>query len=522
MGDGRGSKDTLPSRSVPYPASRFYANSPTPPCVRLHPPARAVHPHACGERCDNMLASFDRYGSSPRVWGKGRSGPALIDDDRFIPTRVGKGPGRSRSRPGSPVHPHACGERICTAASLGPSFGSSPRVWGKDRAAGAPRPDERFIPTRVGKGVPSPCPHAASSVHPHACGERLRGFAVRPVHRGSSPRVWGKGGELELALRHGRFIPTRVGKGHNPPLEPTQGSVHPHACGERKGYGRLGFLRAGSSPRVWGKAGGQAGSDAGIRFIPTRVGKGPRYERSQPSWPVHPHACGERSDVNLTVIAQSGSSPRVWGKVRHRAKPRRHRRFIPTRVGKGCTPLDPEPLTPVHPHACGERRASAMKWASSCGSSPRVWGKERRRSCRTSLPRFIPTRVGKGRGSRAPSSVCPVHPHACGERSLNADVRFSCCGSSPRVWGKETRSRSARGPPRFIPTRVGKGAARGCTPRPCAVHPHACGERVATRTVRASTVGSSPRVWGKVLVRDGVQRVHRFIPTRVGKGSGRS
>ncbi len=77
-------------------------------------------------------------------------------------------------------------------AGVGMLRGSSPRVWGKYQDPAFIAPDDRFIPTRVGK-------------FDKPCGSAKMGC-------GSSPRMWGKcRGEIYLA-RPLRFIPTRVGK----------------------------------------------------------------------------------------------------------------------------------------------------------------------------------------------------------------------------------------------------------------------------------------------------------------------
>ena len=48
-------------------------------------------------------------------------------------------------------------------------------------------------------------------------------------------------------------------------------------------------------------------------------------------------------------------------------------------------------------------------------------------------------------------------------------------------------------------------------------HPHGCGESVRTAIVPAISSGSSPRVWGKLLMRPLLPNQLRVIPTGVGK-----
>ena len=132
--------------------------------------------------------------------------------------------------------------------------GSSPRVWGKSGWIHGNSFTLRFIPTRVGKMSCFCACKAASSVHPHACGENA---------------VFGC-----PVIQRTRFIPTRVGKMF------TEGSD-------------IAWL-TGSSPRVWGKS--------------------IRCQEWSEFVSVHPHACGENILSQSEFLTSSGSSPRVWGK----------------------------------------------------------------------------------------------------------------------------------------------------------------------------------------------------------------
>ena len=145
-------------------------------------------------------------------------------------------------------------------------------MWGiLTTALDMPAP-RRFIPTRVGN---TPCTDAAvrsDQVHPHACGEYMRLITVSTDLTGSSPRVWGIRSESRGHTAHGRFIPTRVGNTAFPGMQIFTLPVHPHACGE---YVRGNFCRweiSGSSPRVWGIRPATRLPCVPPRFIPTRVG----------------------------------------------------------------------------------------------------------------------------------------------------------------------------------------------------------------------------------------------------------
>ncbi len=111
---------------------------------------------------------------------------------------------------------------------------------------------------------------------------------------------------------------------------------------------------------------------------------------------VHPHACGADKQKKGWPYMYSGSSPRMWGRLRGLPLLVVVRRFIPTHVGQTSPRPLPERRPAVHPHACGadvEGGAQAVEavrfipthvgqtvWAgflslASRGSSPRMWGR---------------------------------------------------------------------------------------------------------------------------------------------------
>ena len=49
----------------------------------------SVHPRVCGELERNMTISFNKDGSSPRVWGTHKTEAGGYCPDRFIPACVG-------------------------------------------------------------------------------------------------------------------------------------------------------------------------------------------------------------------------------------------------------------------------------------------------------------------------------------------------------------------------------------------------------------------------------------------------
>ena len=133
-------------------------------------------------------------------------------------------------------------------------------------------------------------------------------------------------------------------------------------------------LWTGSSPRVWGqvkhiRANGWKGG-----IIPTRVGTRLKTKRVHTISPDHPHACGDKFTSPADVAGQTGSSPRVWGQVRHFLLWSMKSGIIPTRVGTSLFTPKNTRLWKDHPHACGDKGVKNMKPMQYSGSSPRVWG----------------------------------------------------------------------------------------------------------------------------------------------------
>ena len=213
----------------------------------------------------------------------------------------------------------------------------------------------------------------------------------------------------------------------------------------------------------------------------------------------------------------AGSSPRTWGRRFSPFVKLRKRRFIPTHVGQTC-PASPAPRrSAVHPHARGADSLCGSGRCTYGGSSPRTWGRPRRRERPGQPERFIPTHVGQTAGAGSPETTRAVHPHARGADIPATEQGRPNTGSSPRTWGRLQQILAAIRRIRFIPTHVGQ------TPRPMTqrstgpVHPHARGADLSVRASSSQMVGSSPRTWGR---HPGVRekpRPQRFIPTHVGQ-----
>jgi len=231
-------------------------------------------------------------------------------------------------------------------------------VWGEGIRCCKERRRRRIIPTRVGRRRSSAAPSANRPDHPHACGEKCHDCAKGRRIRGSSPRVWGEVQRRASHLPAARIIPTRVGRSSLARAGQAASADHPHACGEKNTSATGNRIRSGSSPRVWGEAGYRRGLKPPCRIIPTRVGRRAKKLRDQVGASDHPHACGEKPIIVVRFISSSGSSPRVWGEVEDLIESGTIDRIIPTRVGRSRRRRSKRRMKPDHPHACGEKFAN--------------------------------------------------------------------------------------------------------------------------------------------------------------------
>ena len=117
------------------------------------------------------------------------------------------------------------------------------------------------------------------------------------------------------------------------------------------------------------------------------------------------------------------------------------------------------------------------------GSSPRVWGQESRHSWSWQM-----------HGD---------HPHACGDKSVGFGGESALTGSSPRVWGQADYLKTALPALGIIPTRVGTRAILHPICDGSRDHPHACGDKLDGKTEPTSVEWIIPTRVGTSTISDG-------------------
>ena len=130
-------------------------------------------------------------------------------------------------------------------------------------------------------------------------------------------------------------------------------------------------------------------------------------------------------------------------------------RIIPTRMGTSLTLRSPYKETQDHPHAYGDKPPPFWQFILFKGSSPRVWGQETNYFMYGTRARIIPTRMGTSVDKHIVILIQQDHPHAYGDKLSGAFFQANFLGSSPRVWGRVLSSLRDFLPYRIIPMRMG-------------------------------------------------------------------
>ena len=195
-----------------------------------------------------------------------------------------------------------------------------------------------------------------------------------------------------------------------------------------------------------------------------------------------------------------GSSPRVWGQDRKKNLKHALMGIIPTRMGTSLFPRSLQGQCRDHPHAYGDKLTEKCSDISAEGSSPRVWGQVYTITLSDYSARIIPTRMGTSLITLGDMQVSEDHPHAYGDKMSEMGAGLMQAGSSPRVWGQAHIVSHSLSEVRIIPTRMGTSIyPHSVIPRR-QDHPHAYGDKQYIKEQIPSKRGSSPRVWGQVPI----------------------
>ena len=167
------------------------------------------------------------------------------------------------------------------------------------------------------------------------------------------------------------------------------------------------------------------GKDLIDALVRRDLGITPAYAGKR-SWPTstrtpardHPRVCGEKLQMQQSVLVAGGSPPRMRGKDLCDVICGQQSGITPACAGKS---PDASPVSVDvwdHPRVCGE------KCGSSCTASVR-W-------------RITPACAGKRSTATRYFRQTRDHPRVCGEKSQSTSASRRALGSPPRVRGKAT------------------------------------------------------------------------------------
>ena len=151
----------------------------------------------------------------------------------------------------------------------------------------------------------------------------------------------------------------------------------------------------------------------------------------------------------------------------------------------------------AHPRACGENSLTCIVCGKPLGSPPRLRGKLLAyRGCRRRL-RLTPAPAGKTRKRFPKSCSRQAHPRACGENVAEYMSQTISIGSPPRLRGKLEEALDGVSVGGLTPAPAGKTLPARALARRARAHPRACGENKAPISRRSTYPGSPPRLRGK-------------------------
>ena len=192
------------------------------------------HPRVCGEKRNQRRAGGRRVGSPPRVRGK-------VAHIQLRDLELGITPacaGKSSTFPFLLLffwdHPRVCGEKPpCDA--WGPAVaGSPPRVRGKAQGCVSPPHDDGIPPACAGKSTSIPARRSMPGDHPRVCGEKHYPDSMQHMKAGSPPRVRGKAAHDAVKRADGGITPACAGKSFIAVLQVSDNMDHPRVCGEKR------------------------------------------------------------------------------------------------------------------------------------------------------------------------------------------------------------------------------------------------------------------------------------------------
>ena len=161
---------------------------------------------------------------------------------------------------------------------------------------------------------------------------------------------------------------------HN--FTPLPYGITPACAGKSCGLESSRWLHWDHPPRVRGKVTDDFAISQRAGITPACAGKRARSSRCRCGSGDHPRVCGEKPMGRTISTRQTGSPPRVRGKVKQYGFVQPIVRITPACAGKSHRHRDDRERERDHPRVCGEKMHAGYVDGRLLGSPPRVRGKE--------------------------------------------------------------------------------------------------------------------------------------------------
>ena len=175
--------------------------------------------------------------------------------------------------------------------------------------------------------------------------------------------------------------------------------------------------------------------------------------------------------------------------------------ITPAYAGKRYTRCFACPRPTDYPRVCGEKARQSRPTAWVRGSPPRMRGKVQLQPGQPAALGITPACAGKRASSFHSMLTRWDHPRVCGEKQLGKNATDYTLGSPPRVRGKVSVDEVNVFHGGITPACAGKRSSLFFTPLCCRDHPRVCGEKLTDYQLFWQKGGSPPRVRGKVEAR---------------------
>ena len=150
---------------------------------------------------------------------------------------------------------------------------------------------------------------------PRVCGEKGEQTARPHYHMGSPPHMRGKGERRSNACSIPGITPAYAGKRRWCVPHRSRSGDHPRMCGEKYLSAQERRIHKGSPPRMRGKGVNPCNKRVTVGITPAHAGKR-RARRGAGLWSQdHPRTCGEKESSKEKTGQQEGSPPHMRGKV---------------------------------------------------------------------------------------------------------------------------------------------------------------------------------------------------------------